>query len=103
MIEQNARFHLAIGAASKNRILADTYRRILNEGRRALRLYFRSYEDTLPPELCDAHDQMIAAIERQDVQQAERLAHQHAEEVHQRFIRYISQRSICRWTIATRY
>jgi DNA-binding GntR family transcriptional regulator len=93
MIEQNARFHLAIGSASKNRILTDTYRRILNEGRRALRLYFRSYADTLPPELCDAHDRMIEAIERRDTDMAERLAHEHAEEVHQRFIHYISRRS----------
>jgi DNA-binding GntR family transcriptional regulator len=93
MIEQNANFHLAISNAGKNRILTDTYRRILNEGRRALRLYFRSYEDTLPPELCDAHDKMIQAIERRDPDWAERLAHEHAEEVHQRFIHYISRRS----------
>ena len=49
MIAQNVVFHLAIAAAGRNRILTDTYRRILSEGRRNLRLYYRSYGDTLPP------------------------------------------------------
>mgnify|MGYP006184661227 CR=1 FL=1 len=40
----------------------ETYRRILGEGRRTLRLYFHSYGDTLPEELCLAHDQQIEAI-----------------------------------------
>ncbi len=51
MIHSNREFHAVIGDAGGNRIFADTYRRILDEGRRTLRLYFRSYDDTLPPEL----------------------------------------------------
>ena len=93
MIEGNRDFHLAIAEAGGNRILTDTYRRILDEGRRSLRLYFRSYGDTLPSELTHAHDDVIEAIERRDVEAAERLAREHAEEVHQQFIRYISRRS----------
>ncbi|MEO7548392.1 MAG: GntR family transcriptional regulator, partial [Ramlibacter sp.] len=84
MIAQNARFHLAFAAAGRNRILADTYRRILDEGRRTLRLYFHSYGDTLPEELCHAHDAQIEAVAAQDANLAEKLAHEHAEEVHQR-------------------
>ena len=92
MIEQNRNLHLEIAQAGKNRILTDAYRRILDEGRRMMRLYFRTYGDTLPPALCDAHDRLIEAIEQRDAALAERLAHEHAEEVHQRFIHYISDR-----------
>ena len=92
MIAQNARFHLAIAAAGRNRILTDTYRRILDEGRRTLRLYFHSYGDTLPEALCEAHDAHIAAIEARDQELAERLAREHAEEVHKRFIHHLSGR-----------
>lgn len=93
MIRQNATLHLAMAAAGRNRILTDTYRRILDEGRRTLRLYFRSYGDTLPESLCDAHDAQIAAIAAGDEALAERLAHEHAEEVHQRFLRYMGERN----------
>jgi DNA-binding GntR family transcriptional regulator len=93
MIEQNAVFHLAIAAAGKNRILTDTYRRILDEGRRTLRLYYRSYGDTLPEELCHAHDAQIEAIAAQDVDLAERLGREHAEEVQQRFLHVLATRS----------
>lgn len=93
MIRQNATLHLAMAAAGRNRILTDTYRRILDEGRRTLRLYFRSYGDTLPESLCDAHDAQIAAIAARDEALAEKLAHEHAEEVHQRFLRLMGERN----------
>jgi DNA-binding GntR family transcriptional regulator len=93
MIAQNAVLHLAMSAAGRNRILTDTYRRILDEGRRTLRLYYRSYGDTLPESLCDAHDTQIEAIAARDAALAERLAHEHAVEVHQRFLHYLSQRN----------
>ena len=100
MIRQNAKLHLAMAAAGRNRILTDTYRRILDEGRRTLRLYFRSYGDTLPESLCDAHDEQIAAIAAQDEVLAERLAREHANEVHQRFLRYMSERNSLDLTVA---
>lgn len=94
MIAQNAKLHLAMSEAGRNRILTDTYRRILDEGRRTLRLYFHSYGDTLPESLCDAHDAQIEAIAAQDVDAAERLAHEHTAEVHQRFLHHLAGRSI---------
>jgi len=90
----NREFHAAIGDASGNRIFADTYRRILDEGRRTLCLYFRSYEGGLPPDLGREHYDIIDAIEQQDPERAEALAHQHAEEVHRRFVNYISERNM---------
>jgi DNA-binding GntR family transcriptional regulator len=47
----------------------------------------------LPESLCDAHDAQIAAIAARDEALAERLAHEHAEEVHQRFLRYMGERN----------
>lgn len=99
MIAQNAVLHLAMSAAGRNRILTDTYRRILDEGRRTLRLYYRSYGDTLPESLCDAHDTQIEAIAARDAALAERLAHEHAVEVHQRFLHYLSQRNTSDFTV----
>lgn len=92
MIAQNSVFHLAMAAAGRNRILAETYRRILGEGRRTLRLYFHIYGDTLPEELCLAHDAQIEAIAARDEDGAERLAHDHAMEVQKGFLAYLSTR-----------
>ena len=93
MIAQNVVFHLSIAAAGRNRHLTEAYQRILVEGRRNLRLYFRSYGDTLPGELATAHDAQVDAIAAQDEDLAERLAHEHAEEVHQRFLHFLSSRN----------
>jgi len=93
MIAQNVVFHLAIANAGRNRFFTEAYRRLLGEGRRNLRLYYRSYGDTLPEELCHAHDAQIDAIAAQDEDQAERLGHEHAEEVHQRFLHFLSERN----------
>lgn len=92
MIEENREFHMEIARAGKNRLLAEAYGRILDEGRRPLRLYFRSYGDTLPAELRKVHGRMIAAIRAKDTDAAEQIAREHAEEVHQRFVAYIATR-----------
>ncbi len=93
MISQNVTFHLAIAAAGRNRFFTESYGRLLSEGRRTLRLYYRSYGDTLPEELCLAHDAQVEAIAAQDENLAERLGHEHAVEVHQRFLHVIGQRN----------
>ena len=59
-----------------------------------LQLCFRAGDDSLPPELGRVHDKIIKAIETQDPDCAERLAHEHANEVHRRFVDYISRRSM---------
>ncbi|EPJ46277.1 MAG: hypothetical protein OFPI_34220 [Osedax symbiont Rs2] len=90
MIERNQAFHMAIANASRNNYLGKSYSRLLDEGRRILRLYFRSYNDTLPPELVVEHDHIIAAIRSQDADLAERLAHEHSIEVKTRFLEYMA-------------
>jgi len=86
MIEANYAFHIAISTAGKNSYFMQFNARLLDEGRRMLRLYFRSFGDTLPPELADEHYQLIKAIEDQDEELAEKLAHQHAVQVSDRFL-----------------
>lgn len=92
MIERNHDFHVAISDASQNRYLSEFNSRLLDEGRRYLRLYFRSFNDTLPPELNDEHHRIIDAIEARDEEKAEQLAHEHSMQVSERFLRYLSRR-----------
>lgn len=92
MIERNRAFHVAIAAAARNRYLCRSYEQLLDEGRRFLRLYFRSYNDSLPAELVSAHVAFIDAIRAQDVVTAERIARTHTAELHDQFTRYMSTR-----------
>ena len=93
MILKNRDFHIAIATAANNRYLEQIYRRLLDDGRRSLRLYFKSYEDLLPKEMIDHHEQIINAIDAQDVDLAERLAHEHTREMQQRFLDYLGSRN----------
>lgn len=86
MIEANRNFHVAISEAGQNSYFTLFYTRLLDDGRRMLRLYFRSFGDTLPPELADEHFQLIKAIEDRDEERAERLAQQHSTQVSDRFL-----------------
>lgn len=94
MIDANYEFHLAIGAAASNRYLADMYRRLLDEGRRITRLYFRSYDDNPPRDRVSAHQEFIDAIVDGDAEGAERLAHDHAMRLSQRFVTYLATNRI---------
>lgn len=91
MIECNRDFHVAVSNASQNCYLSEFNSRLLDEGRRYLRLYFRSFNDILPAEFSEEHDQIIHAIEAQDEEQAERQAHEHSMQVRDRFLRYLSR------------
>ena len=92
MIETNRNLHIAISEAGKNRHFTMLYARLLDEGRRMLRLYFFSLDDSLPPELESEHRKIIDAIEAQDADLAERLAHEHAMQVGERFLAYLGTR-----------
>jgi DNA-binding GntR family transcriptional regulator len=86
MIEANRNFHIAIAIAGKNSYFTRFCERIMDEGRRMLRIYFRSFGDTLPEELAGEHYQLIKAIEDGEEDLAERLAHEHAVQVSDRFL-----------------
>jgi DNA-binding GntR family transcriptional regulator len=81
MIEVNRNFHAAIARAGKNRYYTDLFIRLLDEGRRLLRLYYSSYNDKLPRIYLQEHEVMLAAIEQQDIQAADRIAQAHADQI----------------------
>lgn len=81
MIAVNRDFHLAIASAGRNRYYTDLFRRLLDEGKRLLRLYYQSYNDHLPGRYVDEHHAIIAAIAAQDAERADRLSADHAGQV----------------------
>ena len=92
MIETNRDFHKAIAEAGKNRHFTWLYTRLLDEGRRTLRVYFHSLNDALPEDIAQEHDGIVDAIERRDPDLAETLAHEHAEQVTNRILSYLGTR-----------
>jgi DNA-binding GntR family transcriptional regulator len=81
MIATNAALHSAIAEAGRNPYFTSLFGRLLNEGRRLLRLYYQSYDDRLPQRFVDEHEDMIAVIAARDVEAADRLAKVHAEQI----------------------
>ena len=81
MIAVNRDFHLAIARAGRNRYYTDLFGRLLDEGRRLLRLYYSSYDDHLPRRFVDEHASIVDAIVRKDADLADRLAGEHAGQV----------------------
>ncbi|WP_018688481.1 GntR family transcriptional regulator [Ahrensia kielensis] len=81
MIATNRDFHAAIAEAGKNPYYTGLFFRLLDEGRRILRIYYSSFDDQLPKRYVAEHDDMIAAIEAHDVASADKLAAQHADQI----------------------
>jgi DNA-binding GntR family transcriptional regulator len=81
MIATNREFHAAIAEAGGNPYFTGLFCRLLDEGRRLLRLYYSSFEDRLPPRIVVEHEDMIRAIESQDIDAADRLASAHADQI----------------------
>ena len=81
MIATNAAFHAAIADAGRNPYFTGLFRRLLDEGRRILRLYYQSYDEQFPQQFVDEHAALLAAIAARDVEAADRLAKEHAEQI----------------------
>ena len=81
MIATNAAFHSAIAEAGRNPYFTGLFKRLLDEGRRILRLYYQSYDDRLPRRFVDEHEAMIAVIAARDLGAADRLAKAHGEQI----------------------
>ncbi|WPZ15229.1 GntR family transcriptional regulator [Nitratireductor rhodophyticola] len=81
MIATNREFHAAIAAAARNPYYESLFLRLLDEGRRLLRLYYSSFNDQLPQRYVVEHEDMIAAIEARDVEKADALANEHADQI----------------------
>lgn len=91
MSATNRDFHMAIAGAGKNPYLANAYGQLLDEGRRILHMHFdyikASHTDSL---LGSEHEEMIDAIRAQDIELADRLAHEHTRQFHNRFVEFLS-------------
>ncbi len=81
MIATNAALHLAIAEAGRNPYFTVLFSRLLDEGRRILRLYYQSYDDRLPQRFVEEHDEIIAVIAARNVDSADRIAREHAEQI----------------------
>jgi DNA-binding GntR family transcriptional regulator len=91
MIEANREFHVAIAALGENPYYTGFFARLLDEGRRILRLYYRTFDDRLPRQYVDEHEEMIAAIEAGDVDLADRLASAHAAQIVRQIQDYLAR------------
>lgn len=92
MSEANKQFHMAIAAAGRNPYLSNFYERLLDQGRRMLHLHFDFLERTHDGYLLTAeHAEMLEAIRDQDVERADRLAHDHTRQFRDNFIRFLKE------------
>jgi DNA-binding GntR family transcriptional regulator len=81
MIATNRDFHAAVADAGRNPYYTALCCRLLDEGRRILRLYYSSFQDRLPDRIVAEHEEMIAAIEAREIEAADRLAKAHADQI----------------------
>jgi DNA-binding GntR family transcriptional regulator len=81
MIATNRDFHVAIAIAGQNTYYEGLFIRLLDEGRRILRLYYQSFHDQLPQKFVIEHENIIAAIAERDIEKADSLALEHANQI----------------------
>lgn len=91
MIEANREFHVAIAELAGNVYYTGFFARLLDEGRRILRLYYSTFDDRLPRQYVDEHEEMIATIEAGDVELADRLAIAHADQIVRQIQEYLAR------------
>ncbi|NEY90225.1 GntR family transcriptional regulator [Tabrizicola oligotrophica] len=82
MIAANRDFHLSIAEAGGNPYYSQLFARLLDEGRRILLLYYYpSFESRLPHPYIVEHEAIIAAVIARDVEECDRLARDHADQI----------------------
>lgn len=91
MIAANRDLHAAIAEAGRNPYYTSLFLRVLDEGRRLLRLYYQSFDDRLPREYVDEHEEIISAIETRDVERCDRLAKAHADQIVRQIQQFLSR------------
>ena len=91
MIQVNRDFHVAIAKAAGNPYFTALFERLLDEGRRILRLYYQSFDDRLPRQYVDEHETMVAAIVAQDADRADEIATAHAAQIVRQIESYIAR------------
>lgn len=91
MIATNRDFHVAIAEAGGNHYFTQLFSRLLDEGRRVLRLYYQSFDDSLPRQYVDEHSEIVAAIEAGDADKSDALGAKHAAQIVRQIQSYIAR------------
>lgn len=100
MVDLNRKLHAAVGKAGKNPYLSGPYSKILDETCRLIRLHALIYDDKLPVASVQEHVDLLQAIHDRDADRADELARQHALELANSFVRFISANSFADVDIA---
>jgi DNA-binding GntR family transcriptional regulator len=91
MIEANREFHVAIAERAGNSYYTAFFARLLDEGRRILRLYYQTFDDRLPRRFVEEHENIIKAILSGDVGEADRLSIAHADQIVRQIQDYVAR------------
>ena len=92
MIGTNRDFHVAIAEAGGNPYFTAFFARLLDEGRRLLRIYYyQSAEDHLPRRYVDEHEAMVKAIEKGNADLCDELGAAHATQIVRQIQDYIAR------------
>ncbi|MBS1166805.1 MAG: GntR family transcriptional regulator protein [Proteobacteria bacterium] len=91
MIEANREFHVAIAEVAGNSYYTAFFARLLDEGRRILRFYYSTFDDRLPRQYVQEHEDIVAAVEAGNVDEADRLAVAHAKQIVRQIQEYIAR------------
>jgi DNA-binding GntR family transcriptional regulator len=82
MIQLNRDFHVVIAEAGRNPYYLQLFSRLLDEGRRILRLYYYpTFDPSLPHPYIQEHEAIIVAIAARDLDTCDRLAKEHADKI----------------------
>ena len=101
MIAANRDFHVAIAEAGGNFYFTALFTRLLDEGRRILRLYYSTFDDTLPRQYVDEHEGIVVAIEAGDVELSDRLGTEHAAQIVRQIQSYIARDTASKITLTS--
>lgn len=92
MIATNRDFHVAIAEAGRNPYYTGLFTRLLDEGRRILRMYYYStFENRLPHPYIIEHEAIIDAIAAREIEICDRLAKIHADQIVQQIQQMIAR------------
>lgn len=94
MIQTNRDFHVAIADAGGNSYFTALFARLLDEGRRILRIYYQSFDDRLPKQYVEEHNEMVTAIANGEADLCDELATVHADQIIRQIQSYIAQNAI---------
>jgi len=93
MSASNRDFHMSVAFGGKNPYLTKSYGLLLDEGRRILHMHFDFIKSSTSDQLLtDEHNYIVEAVRKQDVEEADRVAHAHTRQFHDRFMSFLHAR-----------